>query len=298
MNLRISQGECPLEIPRSRLGAVPEMGSPQGHEWIGHGPVVLRGMGRNWAALERWTFQHLAHLGGARPVTLVVGNRERSSTRFVTSTLDRYVAQLALQTAAQEEGSHIGYLKEFDLLKEIPSLRQDVEQDAWFPPGNIVSSSAWIGPQGAHTGLHYDLLDNLAVLTRGVKRFYLARPGTVEHLGALSKKYDRWAKLASVGMRDLAQSDVPADALFAVDLYPGDAIYVPHGWWHEVVNLQASIFLSGFFGSKARVVGLWVATGAVQLMHDFQLLGTRNCSCHSGAARPPPAPEVPGHQLL
>ncbi|MES2948772.1 MAG: cupin-like domain-containing protein [Pseudomonadota bacterium] len=259
------------------------MVSPQGREWIGSGPVVLRGIGRNWAALERWTFQHLADLAGARPVTLVVGNREKSSTRFVKSTLDRYVAQLELQTATQEAGSHTGYLKEFNLLKEIPALRQDVQQDALFPQGNIISSSAWIGPRGAHTGLHYDLLDNLAVLTRGIKRFYLARPGTVERLDALSPKYDRWAKLASVGMCDLVQNNVPTNALFAADLYPGDGIYVPHGWWHEVVNLQASIFLSGFFGHKARVAGLWMATGAVQMLHDLKPFGTRNCTCHPGA---------------
>ncbi|MES2947731.1 MAG: cupin-like domain-containing protein [Pseudomonadota bacterium] len=274
------------------------MVSPHALDWIGDGPVVLRGIGRHWPALERWTFAHLAHLGVAKPVTLVMGNREKSSTRFVKSTLDRYVAQLELQTAAQDEDSRIGYLKEFDLLKEIPALRQDVRQDALFPPGNIVSSSAWIGPQGAHTGLHYDVLDNLAVLTRGAKRFYLARPGTVERLGAMSPKYDRWAKLASVGMRDLAHSGVPADSLFAADLYPGDAMYVPHGWWHEVVNLQPSIFLSGFFGPKARVVGKWLSTGAVHFMHGITRVGSRNCTCHPCATHPLPAPDVPGGQPL
>lgn len=298
MNLWINQDECPLGISRSKLGAVPEMVSPKGQAWIGQGPVVLRGIARNWAALERWTFARLAHLGGAKPVTLVVGNREKSGTRFVKSTLDRYVAQLELQTTVQESGSHIGYLKEFDLLKEIPSLRQDVQQDGLFPQGNIVSSSAWIGPQGAHTGLHYDLLDNLAVLTRGVKRFYLARPGTVERLGALSSKYDRWAKLASVGMRDLADSGASSDSLFAVDLYPGDAIYVPHGWWHEVVNLQPSIFLSGFFGPKPRVVSLWMATGVAQFLHDITPFGTRNCTCHPNANPPISAPDTPINQSL
>lgn len=231
--------------------------------------------------MDRWTFAHLARLGGERPVTLVAGNRELGTTRFIASTFGSYVASLENGSALAAGDPETTHLKEFDLLREIPGLRQDLSTGALYPRGHIVSSSAWIGPAGARTGLHYDLLDNLAVLVRGSKRFYLARPGTVEALGQLSRKHDRWARLASVGISDLAARDLPEDSLFTADLHPGDAIYVPKGWWHEVVNLKASIFLSGFFGPPSRVIPLWLATGAKQLAHDLYPLGRRNCTCHS-----------------
>ncbi|MBP5910640.1 hypothetical protein F3K40_42845 [Streptomyces sp. LBUM 1478] len=67
-----------------------------------------------------------------------------------------------------------------------------------FPRGSVTSCGTWIGPALARTGLHHDLLDNLAVQITGRKRFYLARPGTVERAGALSVKYDAWARLSRV----------------------------------------------------------------------------------------------------
>ncbi|WP_364705222.1 cupin-like domain-containing protein [Streptomyces ossamyceticus] len=81
----------------------------------------------------------------------------------------------------------------------------------------------------------------------------LARPGTVERAGALSTKYDSWARLSRVGIAELAAGGggAAADDFFAVDLEPGDVLYVPAHWWHEVVNLSVGILLSGFFGSRA-----------------------------------------------
>ena len=72
-----------------------------------------------------------------------------------------------------------------------------------------------------------------------------------------------------------------AGALQVVDLAPGDALYVPHGWWHEVVNLEASVLLSGFFGSRGRTWSRWLSTGAQQLAHNAGLWKRGNCTCHA-----------------
>jgi hypothetical protein len=99
----------------------------------------------------------------------------------------------------------------------------------------------------------------------------------------VSGKHDRWAVLAGLGIHELATRLRGRHALYRVDLAPGDALYVPHGWWHEVVNLQASILLSGFFGSTPRVLGLWARTGATQLLHQAgHACGWRRgpCTCH------------------
>jgi hypothetical protein len=244
-------------------------------------PCVIRGAAGQWPATRRWTFDHLAQLGGDRPVTLVVGNRELGETRFVASTFDACMGSLAAKGSIWGDGARTAHLKEFDLLREFPVLRNDVDMRALFPTHHHVASSAWIGPQGAHTGLHYDLLDNLAVLLRGSKRFYLARRGAVESQGAMSSKYDRWARLAGIGIQELATRYLPPASLFMADLQPGDAIHVPKGWWHEVVNLDSSIFLSGFFGPMPQVAGLWLSTGIRQFIHDALPLGGRHCTCHA-----------------
>ena len=270
-------------------------------------PCVLRGLGAHWPAVQHWHFDALAQLvsddpssdgylgrspGGIRaglgvarrsarlgqqPVQLVAGNRERHTTRFATRTLGEYLHSLGQPV---QDGAVPLYLKEFDLLKALPVLRQDLRPGELWPRRGIVSSSTWVGPAQARTGLHHDLLDNLAMLVTGAKRFYLAPPGSVEQAGAVSDKHDRWAVLARLGIDELATRLRGRHTLYRVDLAPGDALYVPHGWWHEVVNLQASILLSGFFGSSPRVLGLWAWTGAKQLLHQAGGWRRGHCTCH------------------
>jgi lysine-specific demethylase 8 len=240
-----------------------------------HAPCVLRGIGAQWPAVRQWSFAQLAALDPSRPVTLVVGNRERDRTRFAASTLGAYLAELAAPPVDSGPPRH---LKEFDLLAAFPQLRRDLRPQALFPRGAIVASSAWIGPAHARTGLHCDRLDNVAMLVAGRKRFLLAPPGALRAPADLADKHDRWATLARLSFRQLAaRGDAP---LLAVDLLPGDALYVPAGWWHEVVNLEASILLSGFFGRPGRVIGQWLRTGATQAAHVAGLWRRGHCTCH------------------
>jgi hypothetical protein len=236
-------------------------------------PVVLRAAAAAWPAMQRWRFGALAALAPDLPVQLVVGNREHHATCLQRSTLSAYLRRLEDAPACMPGEP---YLKEFDLLKALPVLRDDLRPQERWPRRGIVATSAWIGPAHARTGLHHDLLDNLAVMVTGHKRFHLAPPGSVQALGEVSDKYDRWAVLARIGIDELHRR---TGACQAVDLAPGDALLVPRGWWHEVVNLTPSILLGGFFGSTPRVLGLWAWTG---LRHALHLGGWRRtrCCCH------------------
>lgn len=240
-------------------------------------PAVFRGMAADWPATRKWSFAHIASLSPEMPVKVVRSNRELNETRFAQSTLGAYIELLERDASPEEEPV---YLKEFDLLKRFPELRADLRRELLFPRGSISESSTWIGPAGARTGLHYDLLDNFAITILGTKRFFLARPGTVEHAGAVSGKYDAWARLSRVGVAELAAGHATADDFFVVDLEPGDMLYVPATWWHEVVNLSASMLLSGFFGTKAEVVSKWARVSARDVLHRCGVLSRGNCTCH------------------
>jgi hypothetical protein len=248
---------------------------------FGNEPVVCRGLAARWPAVDRWSFERLRALAPELPVEVVVGNREAGSTRLVHTTWGAHLAGLqALATQRAEPHN----LKEFDLLVRFPQLRDDLRLDGLFPPRAIGSQQAWIGAAGARTGLHCDRLDNIAITLVGRKRFCLAAPGTVESLGAVAPKYDRWARLSRIGF-DALSATLPPDAsqLRIVDLAAGDALYVPRGWWHEVVNLEASLLLSGFFGSRGRVWSTWAATGLVELAHRARWWRHGRCTCHPGA---------------
>lgn len=250
-----------------------------------HGqPQVWRGAAADWPAVRHWTFSSLRALAPDLPVQVVQGNRERDDTRLSTTTWGEHLAVLQ----APSFDSPPGNLKEFDLLKEFPALLNDLRLTALFPAGAVFANQAWIGPAHARTGLHFDLLDNVALTLIGRKRFYLMPPGSVED-HQVSEKYDRWARLSRIGLQEILQEggQAAASALRVVDLGPGDALFVPSGWWHEVVNLEPSVLLSGFFGTRRQVWAAWLKTGALHALHQAGLWRRGHCTCHPAAHESP-----------
>lgn len=267
---------APHPLAATYAPLVPRCGTPLASV-VAREPYVLQHIGQSGAASRWWTFDGLAALGPELPVQLVHGNRERNPTRFVSSTLGEYLRYLQQPLGPGQEPL---YLKEFDLLKAFPQLAQDLPYQALFPPGSITAHGAWIGPAGAKTGLHYDYLDNLAWLVAGRKRFYLAPPGSVERVGKLSRKYDRWAQLADIDVQELAElSPSLRGRIYVADLTAGDCLFVPKGWWHQVENLSPSILLGGFFGPRHQVIAQWLASLVRQGAHKAGWLGRGHCTC-------------------
>jgi lysine-specific demethylase 8 len=259
----------------SRFQPVPESSLIDGrpaHD-AGH-PFVARGAASQWPAVRAWTFERLAAAVPDLPVQLVEGNREAGPTRFRRSTLRQYLLSLeSSSTSAKPQP----YLKEFDLLKAAPGLGGDLHHHKLLPPRAMSNLRSWIGPATVSTGLHYDYLANIAVQILGAKRWRLVRAGAVERLGAVSAKYDSWAVLASSSASDLAARADAGNDFFTVDLLPGDVLYVPPRWWHEVTNLTPSLMFGGFHGPAAQVLARWAWVCARDLRH--RIVGGE-CTCH------------------
>lgn len=247
-------------------------------------PVIYRGLAAHWPAVRRWSFAELAHAVPDADVQLVSGNREVQATAFQSSTLRKYL--LGLDVSPALDGRH-AYLKEFDLLAAHPPLRADLRHHELLAPGAVRSLRTWIGPAGASTGLHFDHLDNVAVQVIGTKRWRLARPGAVERLGAVSSKFDAWAVLARADVRTLAQRQGSTCGFFEAELHAGDVLHVPAGWWHEVVNVTATLMFGGFHGSVARVLPRWLGVSAKTVLHRAGWLSPGHCTCHPAAPEPP-----------
>ena len=93
-------------------------------------------------------------------------------------------------------------------------------------------------------------------------------------------KHDRWAALASLNADAVVDRGVVAGDAWVVALEPGDVLYVPARWWHEVVNHTPSVLLSGFFGTRTTVYAQWVWRQAVQGAHLAGLWRRGHCTCH------------------
>ncbi|MEU1208916.1 cupin-like domain-containing protein [Nocardia sp. NPDC005825] len=250
------------------------------HEYIAKKePAVFPGLAADWPAVHRWDFDFIGRLRPGMSIELVRGDRESAATHFTRSTLGAYMALLA----DDDPGEESLYLKEFNLLRRFPQLQDDLfprtslfPRRAFSPPPGV-----WVGPAGARTGAHYDLLENIAVLIRGNKRFRIAPPGFVEAADALSEKYDPWARLSALPLGEIAATTAHhEETLYDVELEAGDVLYVPDRWWHEVENRSASILLSGFFGTYHHVAMCAIQVAARQLLHLAHLDRGPACTCH------------------
>ena len=104
-------------------------------------------------------------------------------------------------------------------------------------------SSLWVGNRGV-TATHYDLPQNIAVCVHGRRRFTVFSPDQLDNLyiGPLDRTLaGQPVSLVSLHDPDLEQYPKFADALASAQttiLDPGDAIYLPSMWFHNVESLD------------------------------------------------------------
>jgi len=114
----------------------------------------------------------------------------------------------------------------------------------------------WFGNESV-VSTHFDLSDNIACVVAGRRRFTLFPPDQLPNLYVGPLDHTMAGQPAS--MVDLARPDFEAyprfrDALAAAsvaELEPGDAIYIPANWWHQVEALSSFNVLVNYWWEEA-----------------------------------------------
>lgn len=215
-------------------------------------PTVLRGFAREWAAVRRWSLSSMAQQCGSTPVRVQI--LERGQEFVTTMPFDRGIRLMQ----SQEGATARYYIQQI----AVPSrLRPSLGSTEGFvgPKGALGrrllqdEQRLWAGPAGTMTPLHIDLSHNFFVQLVGRKRFMLLDPS---HHAAVGFPDYRLAKLRRSAL-DLERPDLDRypsmrDAqIKVVELGPGDALFLPHSWWHQVRSLEDSVSLSHWWITPA-----------------------------------------------
>jgi hypothetical protein len=121
------------------------------------------------------------------------------------------------------------------LVRAIPVTMLDMQRDTLI--------SLWLGNK-THTATHWDQSSNLACVVAGRRRWTLFPPEQLKNLyvGPLDFTLaGQPTSLVDIDTPDLETYPRFADALKAArraELAPGDALYVPAMWWHDVLSLE------------------------------------------------------------
>lgn len=200
-------------------------------------PARLRGVAADWPALG-WSFQGLAErLGGVEVEVWDTrgappADGVRRSERFRRVPFDAFLE------AIQERPRDDLYLlsRNRNLRGPLRPLLEDLgPQRAPLDPARAEGNSRlWIGPEGSHTRLHHDRSHILFVQLLGRKRLWLVSPASLALLDDVRGVY------AALDARD----GIPGAHVHSLELGPGDAVFLPAGWWHQVLALSPSISAS------------------------------------------------------
>jgi hypothetical protein len=182
------------------------------------------------------------------------------------------------------------YLAAWDVLRERPSLRDDVAPllALWRGRGRLFAPPRvrlYAGPSRTVSGLHaHPGHDTLAAQLRGVKEWILFPPEAASALRP-TRKYMPAGRCAGVDISDLGASPAALKAFerakggLYVRCLPGDVLYVPAGWYHAAVSADPSLTVTSACALSGWPCGA-VGRALREKAHARGLLSAGWCTCH------------------
>jgi hypothetical protein len=209
-------------------------------------PVILAGEMAGWRALERWTPDYLKAVVGGAAVEYQGGRAangrfemEKDAHRRegpFDAVLDRMLSEggndtyiTAYNSAANRAAfaplfEDMGYLDKF-LTRERPAAE----------------GMMWIGPAGTTTSLHHDLTNNFIAQLVGRKRLKVLPASEVGRLYNHRHVFSRIDDLEDPSLDAAQWPRLPGAHVYEVILEPGEIMFMPLAWWHQVKSLDFSV---------------------------------------------------------
>jgi len=239
----------PTEMkPVERIGARDE--DEFVHSYIGSSrPVILTGVMEDWPARRRWSLDWLASEFGDRDIT--VGETEGG--HLVVSRSSGVVQREMMlgDFIDRLRAGDPGYYLLSSLDERLPELLDDLRFDTLVAKASWRSLRMWIGGPDTRAALHHDLPENFLAQVTGRKRIILIdrRHGrNVYRNGPLHGA----PNFCAVDAEDPDYARFPRFRQvesITVDLEPGEILYIPRLWWHQVRSLDLSISVNQWFAS-------------------------------------------------
>ena len=206
-------------------------------------PVIITGMLEHFPARTRWTLPYFAQRFGERTVEVQM-NRSADAQYEMNSIAHKrsmpfgeyveMIRQIAASndfymTANNDSRNRAALRELWDDLGELPDyLDESAGRQGFF----------WFGPRGTITPLHHDLTNNFMQQIVGRKRVYLAAPCESARI------YNTRHCFSEVDASRVDLARFPAMAgvpIMECVLAPGEILFLPVGWWHQVEALDISV---------------------------------------------------------
>jgi len=234
-------------------------------------PAVLRGVARDWTMLSgvakgaeldgvveqlrRFDIGKLADVFVGKPEIGARYNYDASMAgfNFDRTTLPFGDALTRILDSAADPDRASMYMGSMTAETYFPGI-EETTRLPFVPPA--VRPRFWVG-HASTVACHYDTMDNVACVAAGRRRFTLFPPdairdlyvGPIDH--TLAGQPISLAVGSDPGDLRFPRFENARDRALVVELEPGDALYVPKLWWHQVeavgdVNVLVNFWWDGF----------------------------------------------------
>jgi len=216
-------------------------------------PVILTGEMADWPALARWTPDYMKRVVGSGPVAFQDG-RNRSGdferakdTHRVEAPFDVFMDRISRPGAGND-----AYLTAYNssanasalapLWSDLGLLDKFLTRPSAGAPES--AGMMWIGPAGTFTPLHHDLTNNFIAQVVGRKRIKLAPASEVGRLYNDAYVFSEIADLEDPRLDRARFGRLQGARLYDLVLEPGDILFVPLAWWHQVKSIAFSVTIT------------------------------------------------------
>ncbi|MFS0828792.1 cupin-like domain-containing protein [Pseudomonas phoenicis] len=219
-------------------------------------PLVLSSALDDWPLAKMSVEQALEHFSDVQGISRHGQYADRaflSEREFKAVKVVDFVAGMkhASQPTSDEPAAYMGnnqLPRQWMHLIRFPEL---------FERSQYIAPRFWLGPVGTLTPLHRDDSDNLFAQVWGEKSILLAAPHHREALGSWATSPDGGLEGCDFNPGKPNWEDFPAARnvdFLHVRLGPGDLLFLPEGWFHQVSSLTMSLSIN-FWTHSVRVPG-------------------------------------------
>ncbi len=275
---------------------------------LAYAPVVLKRFGSGWPAVRKWTPEFFRSRYGNQKLCVRVKSVDLAPESIYARevTMAEFIEDIL--SGGESYASNLE-----DLFNANPELRDDLDipgllpyscahaatiarrSRRWRIPkwGEILSTQIFISNSKGRTGYHCATGGNFFLQVYGRKRWLFVNPRHTAFMHPYVRKdflYSASAIDPCLSRQDQVRAGFPLYNLvpkYEVVLEPGDLLYSPQWWWHQVDNVGDSIgvamrFRTDMFAGNPMYSAMAVLSKeciAVLVRDIPDRLGQRHCGC-------------------
>ena len=208
-------------------------------------PVILQGCLQDWKAMTRWTPQYLKATCGNVMVAISANRDEHADYESNAGKHRQNIlfSEYVDHVHSGTETNNIYLTARDDFFKnpDVAPLLADIEPFTEYLTDRKDAVNMWYGPKGTYTPLHHDLMNIFMAQVSGRKQVRLIpstemdlvynEEGVYSPVDGRNPDYVKFPKFREISAMEFV-------------LEPGEVLFVPVGWWHDVRALEASITVS------------------------------------------------------